>query len=31
VIVGVLAITTIASLLKVKRDPESAKHVGANH
>ena len=31
VIIGVLAITTIASLLKVKRDPESAKHVGANH
>ena len=31
VIIGVLAITTIASLLKVRRDPESAKHVGANH
>ncbi|WP_112272624.1 TerC family protein [Lentzea terrae] len=31
VIVGVLAITTIASLLKVRRDPDSAKHVGANH
>ncbi|MDT7782586.1 MAG: tellurite resistance protein TerC [Pseudonocardiales bacterium] len=31
VIVGVLAITTIASHLKVRRDPEAAKHVGANH
>ena len=31
VIVGVLAITTIASLLKVKRDPEAAKHVGASN
>jgi tellurite resistance protein TerC len=30
VIIGVLAITTIASLLKVKRDPESAKHVGSS-
>lgn len=30
VIIGVLAITTIASLLKVRRDPDSAKHVGAN-
>ena len=30
VIVGVLAITTVASLLKVKRDPESAKKVGAS-
>ncbi|WP_434440734.1 TerC family protein [Lentzea sp. E54] len=29
VIIGVLAITTIASLLKVRRDPDSAKHVGA--
>ncbi|MEJ2856115.1 MULTISPECIES: TerC family protein [unclassified Saccharothrix] len=27
VIVGVLAITTVASLIKVKRDPESAKQV----
>ncbi|GAA3672693.1 tellurite resistance protein TerC [Lentzea atacamensis] len=31
VIIGVLAITTIASLLKVRRDPEAQKHVGANH
>ncbi|TWP46239.1 TerC family protein [Lentzea tibetensis] len=30
VIIGVLAITTIASLLKVKRDPEAQKHVGSN-
>jgi tellurite resistance protein TerC len=30
VIIGVLAITTVASLLKVKRDPDSAKHVGTN-
>ncbi|GLZ29459.1 tellurium resistance protein TerC [Lentzea sp. NBRC 105346] len=29
VIIGVLAITTIASLLKVRRDPESAKHINA--
>ncbi|GAA3869729.1 TerC family protein [Saccharothrix violaceirubra] len=29
VIVGVLAITTIASLIKVKRDPEAVKQVGA--
>ncbi len=31
VIVGVLAITTIASLIKVKRHPEAAKHVGSSH
>ncbi|MCX2953025.1 MULTISPECIES: TerC family protein [unclassified Lentzea] len=30
VIIGVLAITTIASLLKVRRDPDSAKHIGAD-
>ncbi|GGN23203.1 tellurium resistance protein TerC [Lentzea pudingi] len=30
VIIGVLAITTIASLWKVKRHPEAAKHVGAD-
>ncbi|HEX6343969.1 TerC family protein [Umezawaea sp.] len=30
VIVGVLAITTIASLIKVKRHPEAAKHVGSS-
>jgi tellurite resistance protein TerC len=29
VIVGVLVITTIASLIKVKRHPEAAKHVGS--
>ncbi|MFD9741588.1 TerC family protein [Umezawaea sp. NPDC059074] len=29
VIVGVLAITTVASLIKVKRHPEAAKHVGS--
>ena len=30
VIVGVLAITTVASLIKVKRHPEAAKHVGSS-
>jgi tellurite resistance protein TerC len=30
VIIGVLAITTIASLLKVRRDPDSVKHIGAD-
>ncbi|MEU3649136.1 TerC family protein [Lentzea sp. NPDC034063] len=30
VIIGVLAITTVASLLKVRRDPDSVKHVGAD-
>ncbi|USX51903.1 TerC family protein [Lentzea sp. HUAS12] len=30
VIIGVLAITTIASLWKVRRDPDAAKHVGAD-
>ncbi|MEO6082959.1 MAG: TerC family protein [Umezawaea sp.] len=30
VIVGVLAITTVASLVKVKRHPEAAKHVGSS-
>lgn len=30
VIIGVLVITTIASLWKVKRHPEAAKHVGAD-
>ncbi|MGW6448722.1 TerC family protein [Lentzea sp. NPDC055074] len=30
VIIGVLAITTIASLWKVKRHPEAAKHIGAD-
>jgi tellurite resistance protein TerC len=30
VIIGVLAITTIASLVKVKRHPEAAKHIGAD-
>jgi tellurite resistance protein TerC len=30
VILGVLAITTIASLLKVRRDPDSVKHIGAD-
>ncbi|MCS7478118.1 TerC family protein [Umezawaea endophytica] len=30
VIVGVLTITTIASLIKVKRHPEAAKHVGSS-
>ncbi|MDX3655771.1 TerC family protein [Streptomyces sp. ID05-26A] len=30
VIIGVLAITTIASLLKVRRDPDAAKHIGAD-
>ncbi|MCG8922206.1 TerC family protein [Lentzea sp. CC55] len=30
VIIGVLAITTVASLLKVKRHPEAAKHLDAN-
>ncbi|MET9230485.1 TerC family protein [Lentzea sp. NPDC003310] len=30
VIIGVLAITTIASLLKVRRDPSAAKHIGAD-
>jgi tellurite resistance protein TerC len=30
VIVGVLAITTIASLIKVKRHPEAAKHVASD-
>ncbi|MFC6089119.1 TerC family protein [Saccharothrix sp. BKS2] len=29
VIIGVLVITTVASLVKVKRHPEAAKHVGA--
>jgi tellurite resistance protein TerC len=31
VIVGVLAITTIASLIKVKRHPEAVKHAGSPH
>jgi tellurite resistance protein TerC len=30
VIIGVLAITTVASLIKVKRHPEAAKHVGSS-
>ncbi|GAA1270013.1 TerC family protein [Saccharothrix xinjiangensis] len=30
VIIGVLLITTVASLVKVKRHPEAAKHVGAS-
>ncbi|WP_394616650.1 TerC family protein [Lentzea sp. JNUCC 0626] len=30
VIIGVLAITTIASLWKVKRHPEAVKHIGAD-
>ncbi|SES24350.1 TerC family protein [Lentzea albida] len=30
VIIGVLVITTIASLWKVKRHPEAAKHIGAD-
>ncbi|SDM43523.1 tellurite resistance protein TerC [Lentzea albidocapillata subsp. violacea] len=30
VIIGVLAITTIASLLKVRRNPDAAKHIGAD-
>ncbi|GGP50535.1 TerC family protein [Saccharothrix coeruleofusca] len=31
VIVGVLAITTVASLIKVRRDPAAVKHVGEAH
>jgi tellurite resistance protein TerC len=31
VIIGVLAITTVASLIKVRRDPGSAMHLGESH